>query len=84
MNRLARWMMRLYPAAWRARYGDEMDALLADSGADAKTVADLLTGGIRMRFPERSRFLKLALALGALAGLVLAWVRLFVSAEARV
>ena len=27
MNRLAKWMMRLYPAGWRRRYGDEMDAL---------------------------------------------------------
>ena len=69
MNRLARWTMRLYPAAWRARYGDEMDALLADSGADAKTVADLLTGGIRMRFP-RGSFLKLSLVLGVV-GLLL-------------
>jgi len=69
MNRLAKWMMQLYPAAWRARYGDELDALLADSGADAKTVADLLTGGIRMRFSGGS-FLKLAVTLG-LAGMLL-------------
>jgi hypothetical protein len=69
MNRLAKWMMRLYPAAWRARYGDEMDALLAASGADARTVADLLTGGMRMRFSKGS-FLKLAFALGV-AGMLM-------------
>jgi hypothetical protein len=69
MNRIARWMIRLYPATWRARYGDEMNALLADSGADAKTVADLLTGGLRMRF-SRGSFLKLALALGV-AGMLI-------------
>ncbi len=69
MNRLAKWMMRLYPATWRARYGDEMDALLADSGADAKTIADLLTGGIRMRFSKGS-FLKLAVGLGV-AGMLI-------------
>jgi hypothetical protein len=68
MNRLAKWMMRLYPAAWRARYGDEMEALLADSGADAKTVTNLLAGGIRMRFS--GSFLKLALALGV-AGMLI-------------
>jgi capsular polysaccharide biosynthesis protein len=71
MKRIARWVIRLYPAAWRARYGDEMEALLADSGADAKTVADLLTGGIRMRF-SRGSFLKFALAMsvaGMLVGL---------------
>jgi LPS O-antigen subunit length determinant protein (WzzB/FepE family) len=69
MNRVAKWMMRLYPAAWRARYGDEMDALLADSGADAKTIANLLAGGIRMRFSKGS-FLKLAVGLGV-AGMLL-------------
>jgi hypothetical protein len=69
MNRLANWVMRLYPTAWRARYGDEMDALLADSGADAKTIADLLTGGMRMRFSKGS-FLMLALGLGV-AGMLL-------------
>ena len=46
MNRLAGWMMRLYPARWRARYGEEMNALLADTGADARVVADLATGGL--------------------------------------
>lgn len=29
MNRLAHWMMRLYPTRRRKRYGDELDALLA-------------------------------------------------------
>jgi len=69
MNRLARWVMRLYPAQWRARYSDEVDALLADTGADARTVADLAKAGVRMQFSTRS-FPKLAIALG-LAGLVL-------------
>lgn len=69
MNRIAKWMLRMYPAAWRARYGDEVDALLADTGADAKTIADLLTGGIRMRF-STGAFLKLAAVLGV-AGMLL-------------
>jgi hypothetical protein len=30
MNRLARWLARLYPRQWRARYGPEFDALLED------------------------------------------------------
>lgn len=69
MNKLAKWMMRLYPARWRARYGDEMNALLADTGADARVVTDLFRGGIRMQFATWS-FPKLALALG-LIGLML-------------
>jgi uncharacterized protein involved in exopolysaccharide biosynthesis len=68
MNRLAKWIMRLYPAAWRARYGDEVDALLADSGSDARVVADLLQGGIRMRISMWS-FSKLAPTL-AIAGML--------------
>ncbi len=38
---LARAALALYPAAWRARYGDEVRALLAESGADLRTVASL-------------------------------------------
>lgn len=30
MKRLARWLARLYPRQWRARYGAEFDALLED------------------------------------------------------
>jgi hypothetical protein len=63
MNKLANWMMRLYPVRWRARYGDEMNALLADTGADARVVTDLFKGGIRMQFSTWS-FPKLALVLG--------------------
>lgn len=69
MNRLAKWMMRLYPARWRKRYGDELDALLADTGADARVVADLAAGGVRMQFSTWS-FPKLALVLG-IGGLLL-------------
>ncbi len=69
MNKLAVWMTRLYPKGWRARYGDELDALLADTGADARVVTDLFRGGIRMQFKTWS-FLKLAIALG-LGGLLL-------------
>lgn len=69
MNRLARWIMRLYPAQWRARYGEEVDALLSDTGADARTVADLARGGVRMQFSSWS-FLKLTVTLG-LVGILL-------------
>lgn len=69
MNRVARWMIRLYPASWRARYGDEIDALLSDTGADVRIVGDLARGGMRMQL-KAWPFPLLALVLG-LAGLVL-------------
>ncbi|MGH3264913.1 MAG: hypothetical protein ACRDNS_23305 [Trebonia sp.] len=38
---LARAALGLYPPAWRARYGDEILALLEDSGASARAAASL-------------------------------------------
>jgi len=62
-------MIRLYPASWRARYGDEINALLSDTGADARIVGDLARGGMRMQL-KAWPFPLLALVLG-LAGLLL-------------
>lgn len=44
--RLARLALRLYPVAYRRRYGDEMEALLEDSGAGPRSVLDLFRGAI--------------------------------------
>ena len=44
--RLARLALRLYPPAYRRRYGDEMEALVEDSGPTAGAVVDLLRGAI--------------------------------------
>ncbi|HKZ15292.1 MAG TPA: hypothetical protein VJL81_15755, partial [Solirubrobacterales bacterium] len=44
--RLARLALRLYPPAYRRRYGDEMEALLEDGGAGPGAVLDLLRGAI--------------------------------------
>ena len=68
MGRIARWMIRLYPASWRARYGDELEALLADTGADARIVGDLARGGMRMQL-KAWPFPLLAVVLG-IAGLL--------------
>ena len=35
MRTLARWVARLYPEAWRSRYGVELEALLEDVGPGA-------------------------------------------------
>jgi hypothetical protein len=41
MSALARAALALYPPAWRARYGDEVRALLEDSGAGIRAAASL-------------------------------------------
>jgi hypothetical protein len=40
------FLVRLYPASWRARYGDEMEAVLADRPPGPFDVADLLLGAL--------------------------------------
>ena len=40
-DRLARALLRLYPRAWRDRYGDEFLMLVADAGLSWRTVADV-------------------------------------------
>ncbi len=45
--RLARLALALYPLAWRRRYGAEMAALVEDSGASPRTVANLARGAVR-------------------------------------
>ena len=51
---VARGSLCLYPAAWRARYGDEVRALLEDSGADLRTIASLAWQAMLMRiWPPR-------------------------------
>jgi hypothetical protein len=44
---LARQALRLYPLAYRRRYGEEMRALLEDQPPRAHTVFDLLKGALR-------------------------------------
>jgi hypothetical protein len=63
MGRIARWMIRLYPASWRARYRDELEALLSDTGADVRIVCDLARGGMGMQL-KAWPFPLLALVLG--------------------
>jgi hypothetical protein len=47
-------LLIFYPAAWRRRYGDELDALILDMHADGRDTgwrlrADLLRGAVRQR-----------------------------------
>jgi hypothetical protein len=41
-----RWLLRLYPAAWRERYGEEFGAVLASQRASVGLVLDVIGGAI--------------------------------------
>ncbi|MGH9646611.1 MAG: hypothetical protein ACRD4E_07330 [Bryobacteraceae bacterium] len=47
MKRASRFLIRLYPAWWRRRYGKELEALVEDSGSH--DVWDLLRGAMKMQ-----------------------------------
>jgi LPS O-antigen subunit length determinant protein (WzzB/FepE family) len=71
MKRLTRCLIRLYPASWHARYGEELEALLEDCHASLPDKFDLLKGALKMQLTLPT-FPKLAIALsvvGMLAGL---------------
>jgi len=41
-----KWLVRLYPPAWRARYGDELLAVLQARGVDRSVALDVVRGAI--------------------------------------
>jgi hypothetical protein len=49
MRTLVRWAARLYPAAWRARYAVEMEALLEEVGPGGGDVWDVVRGALFMQ-----------------------------------
>jgi hypothetical protein len=49
MKRVIHWIVGLYPACWRRRYGVEFDALLGDIRPGWPEVIDLLRGAIEMQ-----------------------------------
>jgi len=40
------WLLRLYPAPWRRRYGDEVAAIIGDRGFSFGMAVDLVAGAI--------------------------------------
>src|ERR1700733_14642711 len=49
MRTLIRWAARLYPEAWRERYGPEFDALLEDMSPSLGDVCDVVRDALRAR-----------------------------------
>jgi uncharacterized protein involved in exopolysaccharide biosynthesis len=72
MRRAIRLAMRLYPAAWRERYGREFEALLEDVQPGGRELWDVAAGAMKMQMMTWS-WRKTAAAF-ALAGAVVAGV----------
>jgi hypothetical protein len=68
MKRVLRFLIRLYPAWWRRRYGHELEALLGDSGSH--DVWDVFRGAMEMQMKTWS-FGRIVTVCG-IVGLVLA------------
>ena len=71
MNKLHRLAARLYPRAWRDRYGDELAALIDDARPGLAGALDLVKGAFFMHLEQSYRSLRI-LAIAALLGLVTA------------
>ncbi|MEV0623320.1 hypothetical protein AB0I81_59090 [Nonomuraea sp. NPDC050404] len=78
MRAVARGMLRLYPAAWRERYGEEVADLIEARPARLRTVADLVRGAgdawLHHRRIPGARPLRPPLAAVLVAGLCGLWL----------
>ena len=75
MRQLIRWTARLYPAQWRERYGEELDALVEDIQPQWEDLFNVLLGALRMQMTTWN-YLKIVAAV-ALAGALVAGVFAF-------
>ena len=50
---MSRLLVRLYPAAWRARYGEEFETILAERAMGPFDVADVVLGALDARLHPR-------------------------------
>ncbi|HEX5216015.1 MAG TPA: hypothetical protein VFV98_11170 [Vicinamibacterales bacterium] len=48
-DRLARALLRLYPRAWRERYGDEFLGLIDETGLTSRSAANIVAGAVTQR-----------------------------------
>jgi hypothetical protein len=49
MKPIIKFLVRLYPSAWRKRYGAELDALLEDATPSVRDAFDVLWGALKMQ-----------------------------------
>lgn len=84
-------LIRLYPTAWRVRYGDEFAAVLEDRPLGPFDVADILLGALDAHLhlrglgaaSERGKGFSMSLRIGGYAAIVggIVWVAAFVAAS---
>lgn len=76
-----RGLLRLYPRRWRERYGDEFDALLADSRRGPRLLLDIARAALDERIREGDIGLKRLLpwALFAVSEVVIGWLNFHAS-----
>ena len=79
MRQLIRWTARLYPAVWRERYGEELDALIEDIQPQWEDLLNVLLGAFRMQMTTWN-YVKIVTA-AALAGALVAGVFAFRTPE---
>jgi uncharacterized protein involved in exopolysaccharide biosynthesis len=70
MRRVLRFLVRLYPAWWRRRYGQELEALLEDAGSGRHDMWDLFWTAMEMQMKTWS-FRRIVTVCG-IAGVMLA------------
>jgi hypothetical protein len=75
-----RFAVKLYPAAWRARYGQEFEALLEDIGPVWRDVWNVLEGALKMQMMTWS-FWKLVPALGVAGAIAMGVASLMIRTE---
>jgi hypothetical protein len=72
MKLLMLFVMRIYPRAWRERYGAELEALLDDTGINGRIACDVLRGALLMRV-QRWKRIGLVALVPTLALLAASW-----------
>jgi capsular polysaccharide biosynthesis protein len=80
MRRLMRFAVKLYPAAWRARYGQEFEALLEDTGPVGRDMWNVMGGALKMQMVTWSSW-KLVPALGVAGAIAMGVASLMIQTE---
>jgi hypothetical protein len=75
MKRIILFLARLYPGAWRSRYGAEYEALLEDRSLHVADVFDVLWGAVTMQMTSGSsvRIVVPSIVLGVIAAVAVAF-----------
>ena len=75
MSRWLRWAAKLYPKAWRERYGRELDALLEDAGPVPGDLFNVVAEALKMQLTNWKAWRQVALIIfaGAFAALLVSY-----------